>query len=44
MFWEHITARYLERRFDVSRLHKVLQSKLTLLWQQLVSFIQIQCN
>lgn len=36
-FWKHVTACYL-------KLHKVQQSKLTLLWQQLVSFIQIQCN
>lgn len=44
MFWKHITACKLRDRFDTGELHKVQQSKLTLLWQQLVSFIQIQCN
>lgn len=43
-FWKHITACYLRHCFDTSKLHKVQQSKLTLQWQQLVSFIQIQCN
>lgn len=43
-FRKHIAACYLERCFQTSELHKVQQSKLTLLWQQLVSFIQIWCN
>lgn len=44
MLWKHIAACYLKHCFDTRELHKVQHSKLTLLLQQLVSFIQIQCN
>lgn len=43
MFWKHITACHLTRCFDTG-FTRCKQHKMTLLWQQLVSFIQIQCN
>lgn len=43
MFRKHITACHLTRCFDTG-FTRCKQSKMTLLWQQLVSFIQIQCN